>query len=195
MNDNDLKNLIIQTLGMKDQVEDWTDETNDVIKKINFLYESQIRKALSLGRWSFACDFDKLSPTTTEEEGDKITKYSNYFLLPENFIILINPFFDQYKSYIINDFEIKNKIFYSNTDEVYLDYIKRVDTDLFPEYFIDYLKYKIASEVCFYFTGDDNLLNILIQKAREELIIARNTDMKNKKVNEIVDNPFFYARF
>lgn len=193
MNDNDLKNLILQTLGMKSTPEDWEDETNDLVQKINFIYEGQIKKALSLARWSFANELMELIPT--KEEINNNSKYSNSFTLPNDFIILINPFFDKYQSCIIADFEIKNKTFYSNADNVYLNYIKRADTELFPEYFIDYVKYKIASEVCFYFTGDTDLLNLLLQKTKEELIIARNNDMKNKKVNEIVDNPFYYARF
>lgn len=193
MNDNDLKNLILQTLGMKSMPDDWTDETNDLVQKINFVYEGQIKKALSLARWSFANELMELIPN--KEIDNNNSKYSNSFMLPNDFIILINPFLDKTQSYVINDFEIKNKTFYSNTNTIYLNYIKRTDTELFPEYFIDYLKYKIASEVCFYFTGDTDLLNILLQKTREELIIARNTDMKNKKTNKIDDNPFFYARF
>lgn len=189
MTDNDLKKLVLFTLGYKGNI-DFSDAEDEIANKINFVYENLIRETLSKYRWSFCIETIQL----TEKTELINQKYKFAYILPKDFIVLINPFADKDRNSLINDYEIK-KTFNVNYSNPFINYNSRIDTEDFPSYFIQYIKYKIAFELCYDLTGDTDLMQILKQKENEEFIIAKNTDAKQQPTRIIKSNPYYYARF
>ena len=157
------------------------DTTKD---KIDILYESSVIKALTKYRWGFCRE-------TTELIGQELNnnKYKYSFTLPEDFLTLINVYDDLKETSINNDYELTT-ILRANREKIYLKYIKRVDTSLFPSTFIEYLIYELACELCFNLTGDYNLLQLLETKKQEKYEIACNIDARQRKPYNFLHNPF-----
>ncbi len=188
--DSKLKKLALQSLGISEDFGDFDDETIDTVEKINFGYESLICQSLSEYRWSFAIDTVQLITKGSVSD----YKFSCAYTLPTGFLILINPFSNKERTSLISDYEIKDK-FYTNSETVYFNYIKRVETSLFPDHFIQYLKYKIAFDKCMLLTGDTELLQYLNAKTTEQYIIAKRLDAKQQPDKVIKSNPYYSARF
>ena len=190
MDDNNLKKLALQYLGIDTLNIDFNNEENNLVFKVNFIYEGVIKKALLNYKWSFSLKTNQLIEKTNLD--DYKFKYS--YILPKDFLRLINPFEDKNKTILIDDYEIK-KTFYSNKINPYIEYIARIDTKDFPEYFINYVTYKLASELCFNLTGDLDLLNIMLTKTNTEFLTAKNIDTLQQPTKVILDSPFLSARY
>lgn len=188
--DSKLKQLALQVLGISEDFGNFDNEDDEVIKKINFGYESLIKQTLSEYRWSFATITEKLITKTNTTDN----KYSYAYTLPQDFLVLINPFTSKERVSLIQDYEISGS-FYTNSDSVYLNYIKRVDTSSFPDYFIQFIKYKIALDKCMLLTGDTELLQFLNTKTTEQYIIAKRLDAKQQPDKITRSNPYYNARF
>ena len=117
-------------------------------------------------------------------------KYKYLFPLPSDMLTYNKSFTDAgYDSYI-RYFETNQ--FFLNTDEIkaYLMYTALVSETLFPQYFINYFKYRLAMDLCFNLTGDTNLLQILAEQERRKLIKSKNIDARQASVKTIKSSPF-----
>lgn len=190
MEDSEIKKLSLQYLGIDALDVNFDDNKDNLAIKVNFAYENIVKKALASYRWSFAINTEQLTQKTNLEN----CKYKYSYILPQNFLRLLNPFEDKYKTYLINDYEIKKELL-TNAINPYIEYIARINSLSFPEYFISYLVYKLAAELCYNLTGDNELLNILTLKASSEYISAKNLNMLEQPTKIILDSPFINARF
>ena len=189
MDDNNLKQFILQTLGFKNNL-DFDDLEDELVKKINFIYENLIQKVLSRHRWRFAINRVELI-----EKIELIDQKYNYsYTLPTDYVIFIGIFGAMADQHNRKEFQITNKLL-TDYDVVFLEYVARVETSVFPTYFIEYLRYKLAFEMCFDLTGDTDLMNILKQKATEEFIIAKNIESRQYPSERINTNSFIDVRF
>lgn len=190
MFDNNIKKMSLQYLGIDALDVDFDKNEEELAIKVNFVYENIIRKALSNYKWSFAVKTQLLEEKKLLED----YKYKYSYTLPSDYLRLTNPFVDKNKTTLIYDFEVKDS-FITNYEKVYIEYIARVESEKFPEYFKTYIAYKIAKELCFNLTGDTDLLSIMTLRANEEYISAKNIDFLQQPVKTIQDNPFINARY
>ena len=165
---------------------------NETKESINILYESCVIKALTKYRWGFSRRVDKLEGEELNNN-DNNNKYKYSFILPNNFLTLINIYNDKQETNINNDYNLIDKL-YTNNKTIYIKYIKRINTYLFPSTFTEYLIYELASELCYNLTGDYNLLQILEQKKREKYEIATNIDARQRRPYVPLYNPFSEVR-
>lgn len=190
MNDNELKKFVLQTIGENSNI-DFEDESSEVVIKMNLIYENLIKQSLSRYEWGFAVQTIKLEDRI--ELNDYKFKYS--YTLPLDFVVLLNIFTNKNENFSIKEYRLLGKTIDANENDLYLKYIKRIDTENFPSYFIEYLRVKIAFELCFTLTGDTDLLKILSEKEKFEYKNAVNIDSMQRPSRIIKNSPYITARF
>jgi hypothetical protein len=162
------------------------------VKVINRKYEGLIRIALGRYRWSFATkEGVELEQQTPSPEG----KYKRAFLLPEDFIVLLNPYGDPTCDRVLEDYKPQYPLLLAREQRVWVNYIGRVPTANFPFYFLDFLEYFLAAEYCFEINGNGELLGLLKQETQSRFVLAKNADALQQPTRVIRDNPFYGARF
>jgi len=186
---DEIKQYALYELGFEDAL-DFTSTTGKPVIRINFIYEQIIRQVLSRYLWGFALVRADLTGKATLT--DQRYKYS--YDLPDDFVYLRNQYSSVKGFSVISDYEFMDGLFYTNAESVFLDYTARVDEELFPDYFIEYLKYKLAFDLCFNLTGDTDLLQVLSEREKFEYINATNIDGRQRKVKRLRSSPFIDVR-
>lgn len=175
-----IKKKALFTLG--NNYEDLDEETKN---KVDEVYEPSIIKGLTKHKWSFATETAELQ---TELVGNH--KYKYIATLPQDFLCLINVYDNIKENYIIDDYITKQNKIYSNNKTMCVKYIQRVAENNFPNHFIEYIKYEIASELCYNLTGDTELLQLIELKRQEKYNIACNIEDKQKQPFKFLKYPF-----
>lgn len=166
------------------------EQDENVLEKVNIIYTSTLQKALSCYRWNFATYTEELKDR--QEEINNKYKYS--YILPKDFLILIDIFADKQENCLIREYDLKDKL-YTNNKNIYLKYIKKLEENNLPSYFTDYLEILLACELCYNLTGDVELLQICEAKKQEKFNIAKNIDSRQKQAYTFKNNPFISVRY
>lgn len=187
---SEIKNLALFTLGFPDEI-DFTDLTNETVKKVNRIYATSLLFVLSNYSWRFVIRRRELTERADATDTDKF-KYN--YVLPTSLLAIKNPFYDADYSNVIRDYESTPKKLNTDASQVFLSYISLVDESEFPQYFIDYFKYKLALDLCFNLTGDTDLLKILALQEQKMLLTAKNIDARQNMARTIKSSPFTQIR-
>jgi hypothetical protein len=191
---DEIKNLALFTLGFPDEI-DFSVLTDPTVLKVNRIYNSSLSFVLSNYAWRFSL---KRVELTTRVDATDTNKYKYNYTLPDDFLAIQCPYYDSSYDSAIKEFE--GDRVYLNTDatKVFLWYRSLIDDsdadDVFPEYFIDYFKYKLALDLCFNLTGDTDLIQLLLQKETAMFITAKNVDARQQEVRTIKASPFTAIR-
>lgn len=192
MTEDEIKQYALYELGAEDAIvfSPEIDATSKSAKRMNFIYESVIKATLARYRWGFALRRVQLSGQTplTDE------RYDYSYDIPADFLFLRNQYTDERASGVIVDYEIIDGKFHTNRTEVWIDYTYRALEAQFPDYFIEFLKYKLAFDLCFNLTGDTTLLQVLAAREKFEYVNATNIDARQQKTRILRDAPFIDAR-
>ena len=128
-------------------------------------------------------------------EAGNTWKFKYLYELPSDMLTFSTAFTDEYYNCAIRQFETNQE--YLNTDDTtaYLMYVSNVAETVFPQYFINYFKYRLAMDLCFNLTGDTDLLKILAMQTEQARIQAKNTDARQNPTRTIKYSPFTNVRY
>lgn len=187
----DIKNLALATLGFVD-VLDFTSTTDATVAKVNRIYPTTLQWVLANYPWRFCLKRVQLTSRTDATSGNYKFKY--LYTLPSDILAIRTLYHDSgYRSPIA---EYDSHPGYVNTDAstVYLWYTALVDEGMFPRYFIDYFKLKLALDLCFLLTGDTELMKLLAVQEEKSLLLTKNIDAKQNQVRSIRSSPYTAIR-
>lgn len=187
---DDIKYMALSLLGRKDKPDFVTSQEPD-IKKINLIYPNVMYHTLERYRWGFARSYTQL--TQSNLTGGR---YLYNFDLPNDFIYLRGKYSDKYYKHSIREAELNvvDRVINANSKECYIEYTRYVDEAQLPLYFVEYIKYKLAFDLCMDLTGDTDLLQILDQREKFEWINATNIDARQQRTKEVDTGVYLYAR-
>lgn len=189
MDRNDMKYSTLCELGYNTRP-DFVTSQDGGVEKINNQYESIIKQILARYRWGFAKEDAMLQGRVALQN----QKYNYSFDLPSDFVFLRNQYSDSKYSSIIRDYEFRKGKFFTNADSVFIEYTAFIDESQWPDYFVEYAKYKLAYDLCMNVTGDTQLYQILEKREAFEYVNATNIDVRQRKVQTIKSSPFIAAR-
>jgi hypothetical protein len=189
----EVKQLAVNLLGVEDSV-NFTSSTDTVAVKMNSLYENTVKTALQRYRWGFALDYAKLD-NAIAVTGERYSYYYDDYEFPDDFLFLRNQYTSPTSNVPLDDFVITVDGLYCNiSTAVYIEYTARVDEVYWPTYFIDYIKYRLALDLCFDLTGDTDLMQILANQEALHYINATNIDSRQQKPKRVRSSPFVDIR-
>ena len=140
----------------------------------------------------------KRTELTNRTVATSSSKYKYNYAFPAQLLAVKGAYHDEGYSNKVRLFESSPKFLNTdatNSDEsLFLWYISVIDEDEFPQYFIDYFKYKLALDLCFNLTGDTDLLQMLAQQEQKMLLTAKNIDAKQVQTRTIQASPFTAIR-
>lgn len=177
-------------MGFPDEI-DFTDSANLTVQKVNRIYPTTLSFVLSNYPWRFILKRVELTTRTTATD---TSKYKYNYVLPVNILAVRKAYFDANYSSPIREFESTPKAFNTDAITVFLWYSSSVDETEFPQYFVDYFKYKLAFDLCFNLTGDTALLQALGIMEQKMLTSSRNVDAKQVGARTIRSSPFTNIR-
>lgn len=180
MDINDIKFLALQELGRTERPDFVGSDDNDV-RIINNQYDYILSLALENYSWSFANYKQEVEDPEEQTEG----KYKYKYTLPEDCLFVRQRFTSDNYTSVLYDYEQVDDELYCNSPQLYISYTKKVAEKNLPSYFVDYLKYLLASRLCQLVTGDGNLLQILEQRKEQAFSNARNVDIRQKPVKSL----------
>lgn len=191
MTTDEIKQASLYELGFEDDL-DFTSTDDNAVVRINFIYEEVMKSQLARYRWGFALGYAKLTTPTELTDDDR---YKYRYDLPADFLFLRNQYANPKSHASITDYELLPDGFYTNqADAVYLEYTKRVDDTVLPSYFIEFIKYKLAFDLCYNLTGNTDLLQVMSEREKFEYINATNIDARQRKTQRITSSPFVDVR-
>lgn len=187
---DEIKQLALYELGFEDDI-DFTSTTDKAAIRMNAFYEQVLTATLSRYRWGFAKSQDLM----TSPDALTNNKYKYSYTLPSDFLTLRNQYSTPTSRVTVSDHDLRPEGFYTNqATQVYIEYTARVVEASFPAYFIEYLKYKLAMDLCFNLTGDTDLLQILSSQEQMQWLNATNIDAKQRRTKKVSANPFVAVR-
>lgn len=187
---SEIKNLALFQLGEPDEI-DFSDETQPIVQKVNRIYETTLLYVLSNYPWRFIMKREEL---TNRTDADNTYKYRYNYVLPATMLSMRKIYYDEYYNSPIREFESNPRILNTDAQRVFLWYSAVVDETDFPQYFVDYFKYKLALDLCFNLTGDTDLIQLLAQQEQRMLISAKNIDAKQVQTRTVKSSPFVNIR-
>lgn len=190
-NASDIKYMAMSILGRKDKPDFITSQEPDV-QKINFIYPQIMYHTLQRYRWGFARKYVELQKTDTVEGG----RFRNNFILPSDFLYLRGCYSNDRYTASIRDRELNvvDNVINTDSDRCFIEYTRYVEETKLPQYFVEYIKYKIAYDACMDITGDTDLLQILDKREQFEWINATNIDARQQRVREVDTGAFIEVR-
>lgn len=191
LNADDIKYLALSLLGRSDKPNFITSQEHDVLK-INFIYPQAMYHTLQRYRWGFARKYIELQKSTDVVGG----RYKNNFTLPSDFLYLRGCYSNDRYSYVIRDRELNlvDKVINTESDKCFIEYTRYVEENKLPQYFIEYIKFKLALDLCMDVTGDTDLLQILDKREAFEWVNATNIDARQQRVREVDTGVFIDVR-
>ena len=187
---NEIKNLALFELGFVEEI-DFTDLTNATVKKVNRTYDSTLLSVLSNYPWRFAI---KRAALTGKATADDTYKHIYTYDTPTNMLVVKGLFYDANYSSPIREFETTPTKINMDATAGYIAYIDIVAETTFPQYFVNYFKYKLAMDLCFNLTGDTELLKLLAIQEQKMLLNSKNIDAKQNPTRTIKSSPFTAIR-
>lgn len=188
---DDIKYLAMSLLGRKDKPDFVTSEEPDV-QKINFIYPGIMYHTLQRYRWGFARKYVELKKNENSLGG----RFRNDFALPEDFLYLRGCYSnDRYTSPIRErEINLVDRVINTDSEKCFIEYTRYVEERKLPQYFVEYIKFKIALDACMDITGDTDLLQILDKRETFEWINATNIDARQQRVRELDTGTFINVR-
>lgn len=188
MNRNEIKYLALQELGYVEAPDFDSDEDN-AVNAINNQYEHIYSLTLQSFNWSFTERYTKL-PDPSEVDGE----YKYRFDLPTDLLYLRGVYSDDSSS-IVKDYKIVGGYIYCNSIELYVSYTIKICEELLPEYFVEYLKFRLARQLCNTLTGDKDLLQTIYTSETVAFADAKNIDLTQRRVRVLPTGAFTDVRF
>lgn len=125
--------------------------------------------------------------------------YKYLFFVPSDILALRHAFTDKENMDSIRDYELLNTGFFTdrlknqdNTNRLW--YSADLTETEWPQYFVDYFKYKLALDLCFNLTGDTKREETLFQISEKMLLSSKNIDAKQVKSRTVKSSPFTQIR-
>jgi hypothetical protein len=189
----EIKNLALFELGFTEDV-DFDETTDKTVVAVNKVYDTVKNTALSRYVWAFARKVAQSdSPSDLTDE-----KYKYSHALPDDFLYLRNIYSNENLSSIIRDYVVKatdtDAGIETNVEDIYILYTYEVADANLPEYFVDYLRYALAFNLCFNLTGNADLENKLAMMADRYFLKSKSIDSRQNKVHRIKSSPFIDVR-
>lgn len=188
MNRNEIKYLALQELGFV-EFPDFDSEEDNAVNAINNQYEHIYSLCLQAFNWSFSERFTELQ-NPTEVDG----KYKYKFDLPNDLLYLRGVYGDD-KLSVIRDYKIVGEHLYSNEQTVFVSYTLKLCEEQLPSYFIEYLKFRLARQLCQNLTGDKDLLQTIYTSETVAFADAKNIDLTQRRVRVLPTGAFTDVRF
>jgi len=189
LNSSQIKNLALFTLGFTEVV-NFDDATNPIVSKVNTIYQTTLLFVLSNYPWRFV-----LKRIALTDRGDVINgKFKYFFSLPANCLAIRCAYGDPKYMVAITEYDSTPTLLYCNSTTAYLWYLAIVDEEEFPQYFIDYFKYRLALDLCHPLTGDSELLKQIAIQEAAMLATAKNIDAKQSQTRTVKHSPFTQIR-
>lgn len=187
---DDIKFLAMSILGRKDKPDFITSQEPDV-QKMNFVYPGIVYHTLQRYRWGFARKYIQLEKSDVEGG-----RFRNNFKLPDDFLYLRGCYSNDRYSSVIREREINvvDKVINTDSEKCFIEYTRYVKESDWPQYFVEYIKHKLAFDLCMDITGDTDLLQILDKREQFEWINATNIDARQQRVREIDTGVFVDVR-
>lgn len=143
--------------------------------------DNLVNTVLEEAYWKFASRSVKLefSPNVTTSFG-----YKYAFAKPADFIQLCQICSDEYFSSPLTRFTFEAGYWYSDVDEIYIQYISNgasygADLSVWPESFSKYVALYMAAEAAHRMDISENKLNVIYKKMNAALIKAKSKDALN----------------
>lgn len=188
MDISQIKNLILFELGVENETD--FNSSNPLVQKVNQVYDTMKKALLSSYRWSFSVESVALTGTEITDN-----RYTHEFTLPLDYLRAEAVFSSVSEGTIYPDYKIKGTKMYANTDELHLRYIQDSGEEIYPDYFIECLKFKGAVALCYNLTGDNELKQYLEQQFLFFFVNAKNIDFRQYPTQIVKSKPYVYARY
>jgi hypothetical protein len=114
--------------------------------------------------------------------------------MPDDMLTYNASYTDNGYNSVIRNFETNQSFLNCDETKAYIMYTALVEETEFPQYFINYFKYKLAMDLCFNLTGDTNLLQVLAEQVKMNFIRAKNIDSRQNPARTIKASPFTNIR-
>lgn len=189
MTREEIKYAALAELGYTEEPNFDADDDNGV-NHINTAYPRIYSLALQSFDWSFAYIKEEVDDRTSSTG-----KYKYKYELPEDLLYLRGVYSDESCRMVIKHFERNGNTVYTNSPNLYISYTKKVCEDELPAYFVEYLIYKLASQACTKVTGDQNLLQELMNKELLAFTTAKNADISQQPVRILPTGTFVDVRY
>lgn len=147
------------------------------------LYDSSYYFLLTTHRWRFSTKKQQLARLATKPKDE----FSYKFKLPGDLVYLIKA--------NVSDYEIYGTELFTNSSEVLVDYVYKVEEDKLPHYFIKAFEYYLASQFAIPVTGDIQKAQLMDQNYRNHIRIAKYADSSQRPSDEIDYNPYVDVRY
>lgn len=195
---DDIKNNALIHIG-SETVSNFSTDTSKRATTCNKLYPSLKARLLVIRNWPFA--FKKASMGTKTDLTGEIYLYS--YDIPAEVINFLRFFNGKNSRLVLTDYQIREGKIFTNSNDLWAEYVYNVDESKFHPAFIDFFEYALAAEICFKLTGDKVLQEQLHQRAwglpsdnmKGGLFgFASITAQKQQPTRIIADSPFLDAR-
>ena len=191
MTADSIKNLCLLALGYEEEI-DFADTSNSIVAKFNIFYGVAKTSTIQRYPWTFSIKDVELSGQTDLTDKEFLYSYD----LPTDFIVYRNAFHasNMYTPILNYRVDLQNGKFYTDSNAVFLRYSYETDEIYWPQYFIDYFKYKMAMDICYNFTGDSELLATLQKQEQFYYLDSKSVDARQTKTKVIKSSPFTAVR-
>ncbi len=175
----DIVNQALQVIGVSPITS--FDEEIEQARKAKQIYDTTLQFLLSEHRWNFAIRVKKLPLLTNNDLSDM---YEYCYSKPSDIIKIVEVI-------DVNGYEIKyldqdGKI-YTNDENAYLRYVFYLeDANKYPPYFVEALKYKLASELSISLVGRTDLVQLMYNQYTIALQKAKAFDAQQGTPGKMV---------
>lgn len=168
-----------------DEVTSFTDGTNEA-RVASALYERTLRSALTEHRWNFCIDQFQASQRLAPAKSRFLKQYD----LPSPILTLdrLTPDHIDYELFS------ERRILTDYDGELWVEGVWRVDETAMPDYFLEYMEYRLASKFAFPITADLSLAKEMESKADIFQKKAKAADSKQRKGVGIKKFPLIQVR-
>lgn len=187
--EQEIKYAALKELGV-DAEPDFMDSSIAETDKVNERYEPCLIYALTRYIWSFA----KQEVELTAREALTGQRFKYRYALPEDLLYLRGQYSDAQQSSSILDFEKRGNYIFTNSEEVFIAYTRRVAESELPVYFTDFFILSLARDICLNLTGDDDLEQTLLSKEHIKFIEAKNIDCRQNPPKRFRHSPYTDVR-
>lgn len=187
MDANEIKYEALKELGYTEEP-NFSADSDNAVNAINGSYERQYNLALTSYDWSFAKQKTELEATANSG------KYKYYYVLPDDCIYLRELCADEHYSTTVSMYERNGQYIYTDSPSLYIVYTRKICEEQLPAYFTEYFIYSLARKNCTKITGDQTLLQEMVQCEQTAYSVAKNTDIKQQEIHILPTGAFTDVR-
>ncbi len=147
------------------------------------LYEPMLEALLTRTYWRFAIKKQKLNLLSQ----DPLNEYKYAYQIPTDCLKVE-------RVYQVKNYQVYRDLIYTNTLDIDIDYVYRVEDSALPAYFVLAFTYKLASEFALSVTDDVGKNQTYEAKFREAIGEAFAADAMQHPQTPIQDQPFSDVR-